>query len=116
MGNTTCIVSNASGITKANAAQLEGKKVAVPVGTMADYVFKETMKVVGADAGKVTVVDMNPEDGSAALQNGDVAMACLFGGKSIENALKAGKRMLTVKEATDAGISGIDITLSLIHI
>ena len=35
MGNTTCIVSNASGITKANAAQLEGKKVAVPVGTMA---------------------------------------------------------------------------------
>ena len=41
MGNTTCIVSNASGITKANAAQLEGKKVAVPVGTMADYVFKK---------------------------------------------------------------------------
>ena len=110
MGNTTCIVSNASGNTKANAAQLEGKKVAVPVGTMADYVFKETMKVVGADAGKVSVVDMNPEDGSAALQNGDVAMACLFGGKSIENALKAGTRMLTVKEATDAGISGIDIT------
>ena len=110
MGNTTCIVSNASGITKANAAQLEGKKVAVTVGTMADYVFKETMKVVGADAGKVSVVDMNPEDGAAALQNGDVAMACLFGGKSIENALKAGTRMLTVKEATDAGISGIDIT------
>ena len=53
---------------------------------------------------------MVPEDGSAALVNGDVAMACLFGGKSIENALKAGTRMLTVKEATDAGISGIDIT------
>jgi len=109
MGGTTCVVSNASGITKANAAQLEGKKVAVPVGTMADYVFKETMKVIGADAGKVTVVDMVPEDGSAALVNGNVAMACLFGGKSIENALKAGTRMLSVKEATDAGISGIDI-------
>jgi hypothetical protein len=25
------------------------------------------MKVIGADAGKVTVVDMVPEDGSAAL-------------------------------------------------
>ena len=110
MGGTTCVVSNASGITKANAAQLEGKKVAVPVGTMADYVFKETMKVVGADAGKVTVVDMVPEDGSAAVQNGDVAMACLFGGKSIENALKAGTRMLTVDEAKAAGIAGIDIT------
>ena len=39
MGNTTCIVSNASGITKANAAQLEGKKVAVPVGTMACLLY-----------------------------------------------------------------------------
>ena len=110
MGGTTCVVSNASGITKENASDLEGKKVAVPLGTMADYVFKETMRVVGADISKMSVVDMNPEDGSAALQNGDVAMACLFGGKSIENALKAGTRMLTVKEATDAGISGIDIT------
>ena len=110
MGGTTCVVSNASGITKANAAQLEGKKVAVPLGTMADYVFRETMTAVGADASKVKVVDMVPEDGSAALQNGDVAMACLFGGKSIENALKAGTRMLTVGEAKDAGIAGIDVT------
>ena len=110
MGGTTCVVSKASGITKANAAQLEGKKVAVPLGTMADYVFRETMKAVGADASKMTVVDMVPEDGSAALQNGDVAMACLFGGKSIENALKAGTRMLTVGEAKDAGIAGIDVT------
>jgi len=110
MGGTTCVVSNASGITKRNASDLEGKKVAVPLGTMADYVFKETMRVVGADPSKMKVIDMNPEDGSAALVNGDVAMACLFGGKSIENALKAGTRMLTVKEASDAGISGIDIT------
>jgi taurine transport system substrate-binding protein len=110
MGGTTCVVSNASGITKANAASLEGKKVAVPLGTMADYVFRETMKAVGADASKMTVVDMVPEDGSAAVQNGDVAMACLFGGKSIENALKAGTRMLTVDEAKAAGIAGIDIT------
>ena len=110
MGGTTCVVSKASGVTKANAAQLEGEKVAVPLGTMADYVFRETMKAVGADASKMTVVDMVPEDGSAALQNGDVAMACLFGGKSIENALKAGTRMLTVGEAKDAGIAGIDVT------
>ena len=110
MGNTTCIVSNSSGISKSNASQLEGKKVAVPLGTMADYVFKETMRVVGANPSKIKVIDMNPEDGSAALINGDVAMACLFGGKSIKNALEKGKRMLSVKEATDAGISGIDIT------
>ena len=32
MGGTTCVTSNASGITKANATELEGKKVAVPLG------------------------------------------------------------------------------------
>ena len=110
MGGTTCVVSNASGITKRNASDLEGKKVAVPLGTMADYVFKETMRVVGADISKMSVVDMNPEDGSAALVNGDVAMACLFGGKSIASAKEVGASVLTVKEAQDAGIAGIDIT------
>ena len=30
MGGTTCVTSNKSGITKANASELEGKKVAVP--------------------------------------------------------------------------------------
>ena len=44
MGGTTCVTSNASGITKANATELEGKKVAVPLGTMAEYVFDESMK------------------------------------------------------------------------
>jgi taurine transport system substrate-binding protein len=77
---------------------------------MADYVFKETMRVVGADISKMKVVDMNPEDGSAALVNGDVAMACLFGGTSIKKAQEAGSSVLTVAEAQEAGIAGIDIT------
>ena len=109
MGGTTCVA--AKGINKENASiKLDGQKVAVPLGTMADYVFKETMRVVGADISKMKVVDMNPEDGSAALVNGDVAMACLFGGKSIASAKEVGTSVLTVKEAQDAGIAGIDIT------
>ena len=109
LGSTTCVV--AKGINKGNAAtKLDGQKVAVPLGTMADYVFKETMRVVGADISKMKVVDMNPEDGSAAFVNGDVAMACLFGGKSIKAAKEKGASLLTVKEAQDAGIAGIDIT------
>ena len=109
MGGTTCVA--AKGIDKENASiKLDGQKVAVPLGTMADYVFKETMRVVGADISKMTVVDMNPEDGSVALVNGDVAVACLFGGKSIASAKEVGTSVLTVKEAQDAGIAGIDIT------
>ena len=110
MGGTTCVVANSSGISKSNASELEGKKVAVPLGTMADYVFRETMKAVGANADAMQVIDMNPEDGSAAIVNGDVAMACLFGGKSIKAAKEKGASLLTVKEAQDAGIAGIDIT------
>jgi len=68
------------------------------------------MRVEGADISKMTVVDMNPEDGSVALINGDVAMASLFGGKSIASAKEVGASVLTVKEAQDAGIAGIDIT------
>ena len=37
-------------------------------------------------------------------------MACLFGGKSIKAAKEKGASLLTVKEAQDAGIAGIDIT------
>jgi taurine transport system substrate-binding protein len=110
MKGTTCVVANSSGISKANASQLEGKKVAVALGTMADYVFKETMRVVGADPKKMTIIDMVPEDSAVALANGDVAMSCLFGKKSIGTALKSGKLMLSVKEASDAGIAGIDVT------
>ncbi|MDC1095727.1 ABC transporter substrate-binding protein [Pelagibacteraceae bacterium] len=110
MKGTTCVVANSAGISKANASQLEGKKVAVALGTMADYVFKETMRVVGADPKKMTIIDMVPEDSAVALANGDVAMSCLFGKKSIGTALKSGKLMLSVKEASDAGIAGIDVT------
>ena len=110
MGGTTCVTSNASGITKANASQLEGKKVAVPLGTMAEYVFDESMKVVGADREKMEIIQMDPEEGAAALVSGDVVMACLFGGNSIKAAVASGSRLLSVQEARDAGIQGIDIT------
>lgn len=110
MGGTTCVTSTKSGITKANAKELEGKKVAVPLGTMAEYVFNESMKVVGADTKKMTVVEMAPEEGAAALIAGDVVMACMFGGNSIKAATEVGTRLLTVDEARAAGIMGIDIT------
>ena len=101
MGGTTCVA--AKGIDKGNASvKLDGQKVAFPLGTMADYVFKETMRVVGADISKMKVVDMNPEDGSAALVNGDVAMACLFGGTSIKKAQEAGSScLLYTSDAAD---------------
>ena len=109
MGGTTCVTSKKSGITKANASELEGKKVAVPLGTMAEYVFTESMKIVGADRKKMNIIAMDPEEGAAALVSGDVVMACLFGGNSIKSATSVGTRLLTVDEARAGGIMGIDI-------
>ena len=60
MGGTTCVVDKS--ISKANADDLEGMKAAVTLGTMADYVYQEMMKVLGVDASKIQVVDMEPAD------------------------------------------------------
>ena len=98
MRGTTCIVSNNSGISKNNAKKLEGKKVAVPLGTMAEYIFDQTMTSLGVDRKKIKVVSMDPEEGAMALKKGDVDGACIFGGKSIKKALKYGKRLLTADE------------------
>jgi taurine transport system substrate-binding protein len=108
MGGTTCVVDKS--ISKANASDLEGMKAAVPLGTMADYVYQEMMKVLGVDASKIQVVDMEPADGAIALIDGNVSMACMFGKNSIDKGLEGGQLLMTVKEAYDAGITGIDIT------
>jgi taurine transport system substrate-binding protein len=109
IGNTQCIVGNASGITKDNAIDLEGKKVAVPLGTMADYVFRMSVRALGVDDNKIDVVDQQPPDGSTNLVDGNVAMACLFGKNSIKQALTAGSSLVTPDEAKAAGITMFDI-------
>ena len=110
MGGTGCVVSNASGISKANAKELEGKKVAVPLNTMADYAMRMIANHLDFDVGKLQLVDMEPADGAVALVDGNVVMACMFGKNSIDKGLEAGKMLMTTAEATAAGITSFDIT------
>jgi len=110
MGGTGCVVSNASGISKENVKELEGKKVAVPLNTMADYAMRMIAKHLDADVSKFQLVDMEPADGAVALVDGNVVMACMFGKNSIDKGLTAGKMLMTTKEATAAGITSFDIT------
>jgi len=111
MSGTRCIVSNSSGINKDNAKKLEGKKVAVPLGTMADYVFQQSMISLGVNYKKIKVIDMSSEDAAKALVKSKVDAACLFGGKSINKALEKGKNLLSTKEMFDIGIAGVDTIL-----
>ena len=110
MAGTGCVVSNASGITKASANELEGKKVAVPLNTMADYAMRMIAAHLGADVSKFQLVDMEPADGAVALVDGNVVAACMFGKNSIDKALEAGTMLMSTEEATAAGITSFDIT------
>ena len=104
-----CIIRNDSGISKSNASELEGKSVAVPLNTMADFGFRMSMKAVGVDVSELKVIDMNPEDGAVALVDGQVIMACAYGANSLNTMKTVGSPVLTPSEKQAVGITSFDI-------
>ncbi|MCB2130461.1 MAG: ABC transporter substrate-binding protein [Rhodobacteraceae bacterium] len=107
--NDNCVVRSEFEIDKNNAAELAGKKVAVPLGTAAHYGFLKQMAHFGVDVGSMDVVDMDPPDGAAAIAQGAVDMFCGWGG-SLRRALEHGNVLLTGAEKTDLGILVFDVT------
>ena len=65
--NDNCVVASALEIDATSAAELAGKKVAVPLGTAAHYGFLRQMDHFGVDVSTLEVVDMAPADGAAAI-------------------------------------------------
>ena len=104
-----CVVRNGEGIDASNASELEGKAVAVPLATMADYSFRMQMRALGVDLNEITVVDQVPADGAVSLADGSVAMACLFGGNSIKAALESGTKLMSDDAMDEAGIVSFDV-------
>lgn len=107
--NDNCVVLEALEIDKDSAKELEGKKVAVPLGTAAHYGFLKQMGHFGVDIGTMEVVDMAPPDGAAALAQGSVDMACGWGG-SLRRMTEHGNILLTGDEKTELGILVFDVT------
>jgi len=106
--NDNCIIRDDSGITQENARELHGKKVATPIGNVTHYKFLRTMDHLKVDPSKVTVLQMNPAEGAAALARGDVVMACGFGG-ALQRMKKYGKPLMTAQEQEAIGIRVFDI-------
>jgi len=104
-----CIVASSAGITKDNASELEGKTVAVPLATMADYSFRMQMRALDVDLDSLTIVDQVPADGAVALAEGSVDMACLFGGDSIKKASEYGAPLMSDADAAAANIVSFDV-------
>ena len=104
-----CFVRNGLGITSSNATELEGKTVAVPLNTMADFSFKSYMNYLNVDMEKMTIVDQAPADGAKSLADGAVDMACIFGGASAKAAGEVGTPIMTKAEKVAAGIGSFDV-------
>ena len=106
--NDLCIVRDDAGITKDNARELEGKKVATPTGNVTHYKLLRTLTHLGVDPAKVDIVQMNGADAAVALVRGDVVMACAFGGP-IDRMRTVGKPLMTGAEQEAVGINTFDI-------
>ena len=104
-----CFVKNGSGIDASNASELEGKTVAVPLNTMADYAFRRYMAHLKVDTSKMKIVDQAPADGAQSLTDGLVDMACIFGGASSKTAGEVGTPIMTKQQKMDAGIGSFDV-------
>ncbi len=106
--NDLCIVRDDSGITKENAGELEGMKVATPIGNVTHYKLLRTLDHLGVDASMVDLVQMNPADAAVALIRGDVAMGCAFGG-ALDRMREVGSPLMTGAEQEAVGINTFDI-------
>ncbi|MEQ6249215.1 ABC transporter substrate-binding protein [Sulfitobacter sp. HNIBRBA3233] len=107
--NDNCVVASALEIDKNSADELAGKKVAVPLGTAAHYGFLKQMDHFGVDLASLSVVDMAPAEGAAALSQGAVDMACGWGG-ALRRMKENGNVLLTGAEKEELGILVFDVT------
>ena len=106
--NDLCVVRDDSGIGQENAGELEGMKVATPIGNVTHYKLLRTLDHLGVDASKVELVQMNPADAAVALVRGDVVMGCAFGG-ALDRMKTVGSPLMTGAEQEAVGINTFDI-------
>ncbi|MEL7302840.1 MAG: ABC transporter substrate-binding protein, partial [Pseudomonadota bacterium] len=107
--NDNCVVKAALEVDKSNVKELEGKKVGVPIGTAAHYGFLKQMAHFKVDTSKMTIVDMAPPDGAAAIAQGNIDMVCGWGG-ALRRMKQHGNVLLTGKEKEELGIQVFDVT------
>ena len=104
-----CVVRNGEGIDKSNANELEGKSVAVPLATMADYSFRMMMRTLDVNVDEINVVDQVPADAAVSLADGAVSMACGFGADSMSKMYEVGKPLMSLADKEAAGIISFDV-------
>ena len=106
--NDNCVIYKKEAIDRANAHELEGRKVGVPLNTVTHYKMLKTLSFLGVDVSKVDVVDMSPQKISEAFIEGELAMGCSWGGP-LRRMKGQGWELLSAYEQERLGIRAFDV-------
>ena len=106
--NDNCVIYKKEAIDRANAHELEGRKVAVPLNTVTHYKMLRTLQFLGVDVAKVDVVDMSPHDIDDVFIRGELAMGCSWGGP-LRRMKGHGWELLSAYEQERLGIRSFDV-------
>ncbi len=107
--NDNCVVRSSLEIDAENVKELEGRQVAVPIGTAAHYGFLKQMQHFGVNTSSMKIVDMAPADGAAAFASGNLDMVCGWGG-ALRRMKEHGNVLMSGAEKEALGIQVFDAT------
>ena len=107
-GADNCVIYKKEAIDRANAHELQGRKVAVPLNTVTHYKMLRSLDVLGVDVSQVDLVDMSPHDIDDAFIRGELAMGCSWGGP-LRRMKGHGWELLSANEQDRLGIRAFDV-------
>lgn len=88
---------------------LEGKKVATPLGSTTQYSLVEALKQAGVDPGDVEILDMEPPDALAAWKNGSIDAAYVWHPTLQQMIDDGGKVLVTSGDLAEKGVVTADL-------
>ena len=106
-----CVAHPDYGVTAANAAEtLGGQSVYTPLGNVTHFKLLKMLEHLGVDTSTVNLIQSEGGPAAvAALDSGDVAMACAFGGAVNQMIANGGNLVMTGSEQEAIGIRVFDI-------
>ena len=106
-----CVARADLGITQENAAQtLAGQSIYTPLGNVTHFKLLKMLEHLGVDTDSVELIQSEGGPAAvAALDSGNVAMACAFGGAVNQMIAAGGNLVMTGSEQEAIGIRVFDI-------
>ena len=106
-----CVAHPDFGVTAENAAEtLAGQSIYTPLGDVAHFKLLKMLEHLGVDTATVNLIESEGGPAAvAALDSGEVALACAFGGAVNEMIANGGNLVMTGAEQEAIGIRVFDV-------